>query len=249
MKKLITIISITVALISVANTNKISYVKAEQNNSEKIEIKEDTTELKLITKKLNMYKGERYRIKYNIKNTDEKVVFKSENSEIATVTDDGLVEAFKSGETNILVSAGDKSDKCKITVKFPSNVVSEDEYYINAHFREDLKNTEAYKNCIKAGVVEGMDDMDAVKLIIKWIANNIDSSSTIVYAETFMDMTNTVCIQSSIIGDNVNHNYHWNEFKVFGKRYFTDIYKYTNTGDEIYFISESLWDRYNTNIY
>lgn len=248
MKKIIIIISLAVTLVSIISTNKISYVKAENNSSEIIENKENITELKVVTKQLNMYRGERYRIKYNVNNTDAKVSFKSENNEIATVTDDGLVEAFKSGETNIIVNVGNKSDKCKVVVKFTSNVVKEDKYYVNVHFREDLKNTEAYQNCIKAGVVEGMDEMEAVKLIIKWIANNINSSSTTIYTETFMSMTNTVCIQSGIIGDNVNHNYHWNEFKVSGKYYFTDIYKYKTTGNEAYFISELLWNGYKANL-
>ena len=50
MKKLITIISLVTTLVSIVNIGDIRYVKAAQNNSEKIEIKEDTTELKLITK-------------------------------------------------------------------------------------------------------------------------------------------------------------------------------------------------------
>lgn len=53
------------------------------------------------------------------KHTDYPVTWKSENPNIAKVDKDGVVTTVMGGTTNIVVSAGGKTAKCKVTVKAP----------------------------------------------------------------------------------------------------------------------------------
>ena len=51
---------------------------------------------------------------------DLNVSFESEDETIATVNDNGFVNAVGVGKTNVIVSAGDDSDKCHITIVAPT---------------------------------------------------------------------------------------------------------------------------------
>ena len=51
---------------------------------------------------------------------DLNVSFESEDATIATVNDNGYVNAVGVGETNVIVSVGDDSDTCHITVVAPT---------------------------------------------------------------------------------------------------------------------------------
>lgn len=57
--------------------------------------------------------------------TGGTVTYKSENPFIASVSEDGTVKGGVRGETNIVVSSGDKKALCKVTVKTLINFIKE----------------------------------------------------------------------------------------------------------------------------
>ena len=56
--------------------------------------------------------GKTIKIKTNV-----KAKFKSSNKKIATVSSKGTIKAKKAGKVTITVKSGDKTKKCKVTVK------------------------------------------------------------------------------------------------------------------------------------
>ncbi|KAB1438517.1 Ig-like domain-containing protein [Candidatus Galacturonibacter soehngenii] len=73
--------------------------------------------------KLTLYTGENQTLSLNLKPSDAtvtaKTVWKSSNKKIATVSKSGIITAKKPGTVTISAVVGDKTTKCKVTVKKP----------------------------------------------------------------------------------------------------------------------------------
>ena len=79
---------------------------------------------------VNLYFGEKKTIKaYSTLGDD--IVFTSLDSNIASVSDSGMITAINVGETFIVVEAGDLKQSCKVTVKEETFSVSLDESEFN----------------------------------------------------------------------------------------------------------------------
>jgi hypothetical protein len=99
------------------------------------------TTIKINKKRATIYKGKTVQLK--ISGTKKKVVWKSSNKKVATVSSKGKVTAKKKGTCTITATVAKKQYKCKITVKVKSsskNVVSYvyiprtgKKYHRNAH--------------------------------------------------------------------------------------------------------------------
>lgn len=61
----------------------------------------------------------------SIENTDETVAWTSDNAEVATVDENGVVTAVAGGVANIIATVGDKTAKCVVTVVEKSIEISE----------------------------------------------------------------------------------------------------------------------------
>ena len=85
------------------------------------------TSVNLDTSELNLTEGERYELKATVSPfnaTNKKVIFKSGNTSVASVTETGVVTAHKAGNTKVTVVTDDggKTATCDVTVvakKYP----------------------------------------------------------------------------------------------------------------------------------
>lgn len=103
-----------------AGTAKITV----KSGSKKVTVTVKVTKVK--TKKLSgvpssktVKKGKTFTIKASVtpKNSDEKVIYKTSNKKIATVTSKGVVKGIKKGTATVTVQSGSKKQTCKVTVK------------------------------------------------------------------------------------------------------------------------------------
>ena len=78
-----------------------------------------TTNLSGVPKTQTLSRGKTFTIKATAspKNTDEKIIYKSSNTKIATVTSKGVVKGIRKGTATITVQSGSKKMICKVTVK------------------------------------------------------------------------------------------------------------------------------------
>lgn len=77
-----------------------------------------TTKIKLSKSKVTLKVGKTYRLKVSVdEGSVDKITYKSSNKKIATVSSKGTIKAKKAGKVTITVKSGDKTKKCKVTVK------------------------------------------------------------------------------------------------------------------------------------
>ena len=77
----------------------------------------DTPSITLDRKKLTLTVGNTYTLKAQVTGTEEKIVWKSTNKKIATVTQSGKVRAKKPGTVKIKAVISGKKAICRLTVK------------------------------------------------------------------------------------------------------------------------------------
>ena len=82
--------------------------------------KEQTTSLEITPEKMEIDVGENQFIETNLKD----VTFKSDDHNIATVSDSGRVKGIKNGTTTITVTAGNQKKTCQVTVKSSQAVIT-----------------------------------------------------------------------------------------------------------------------------
>ena len=78
-----------------------------------------TTKLKANRTAVTLKKGKSFQLKVTVtpKNSQEKVIYKSSNTKVATVTSRGKITAKKAGKAVITITSGKKKITCMVTVK------------------------------------------------------------------------------------------------------------------------------------
>ncbi len=78
-----------------------------------------TTKITGVPKTKTIKKGKTFTIRATAgpKNTDEKIIYRSSNSKVVSVTSKGVVKGLKKGSATITVRSGSKKMTCKVTVK------------------------------------------------------------------------------------------------------------------------------------
>ena len=101
------------------NTN-ISDKNSNQNTNTQTSQKTKTTKkIKLNRTKLTLKKGKTFRLKVTLTpiNSRDKIIYKTSNKKIVTVSKTGKIKAKRKGKVNITVISGKKKIVCKVTVK------------------------------------------------------------------------------------------------------------------------------------
>lgn len=103
-----------------AGTAKITVKSGSKKATVAVKVaKVKTTKLSGVPSSKTVKKGKTFTIKASVtpKNSDEKVIYKTSNKKIATVTSKGVVKGIKKGTATITVQSGSKKQTCKVTVK------------------------------------------------------------------------------------------------------------------------------------
>ena len=82
-------------------------------------VKKTTKKIKLNRKKLTLKKGKTFKLKVTLTPADsqDKIVYKTSNRKIATVSKTGKIKAKKKGKVKIMVISGKKKAVCTVKVK------------------------------------------------------------------------------------------------------------------------------------
>ena len=103
-----------------AGTAKITVKSGSKKATITVKVaKVKTTKLSGVLSSKTVKKGKTFTIKASVtpKNSDEKVIYKTSNKKIATVTSKGVVKGIKKGTATVTVQSGSKKQTCKVTVK------------------------------------------------------------------------------------------------------------------------------------
>ena len=103
-----------------AGTAKITVKSGSKKATVTVKVeKVKTTKLSGVPSSKTVKKGKSFTIKASVtpKNSDEKVIYKTSNKKIATVTSKGVVKGIKKGTATVTVQSGSKKQTCKVTVK------------------------------------------------------------------------------------------------------------------------------------
>ena len=150
------------------------YLKNKHNKVVKVEETSKLGEIKAISinkKKVYLPIGGTYTPTLTfdfVGNIDKNVVWKSDNSEIATVSEDGLITAKKDGKTKVSASVGDKSEvieviSSKLIVERPKAFNSKKKYLTCNQFTKEendlideilFERVDSVGRKTRAGVVE-----------------------------------------------------------------------------------------------
>lgn len=110
--------------------------KGEEKESDKVDVPEFTTDkigvenISVSNNEQTLSVGETYSIEVNIEPSDaddKSVTYSSNNNPVATVTDNGEVEAVKSGNATITVKSNDNNATDKVRIKVEDNEDDEEE--------------------------------------------------------------------------------------------------------------------------
>ena len=82
-------------------------------------VKKTTKKIKLNRKKLTLKKGKTFKLKVTLtpKDSKDKIVYRTSNRKIATVSKTGKIKAKKKGKVKITVISGKKKAVCTVKVK------------------------------------------------------------------------------------------------------------------------------------
>lgn len=83
------------------------------------EVKKTTKKIKLNRKSLTLKKGKSFKLKVTLtpKDSQDKIIYKTSNKKIATVSKTGKIKAKKKGKVKITVISGKKKAVCTVKVK------------------------------------------------------------------------------------------------------------------------------------
>lgn len=81
--------------------------------------KTSTSEISNVPKNISIKKGGTYTIKPKIvpSNSDDKIIYKTSNGKVASISSKGVIKGIAKGKAVITVTSGSKSVKCTVTVK------------------------------------------------------------------------------------------------------------------------------------
>ena len=124
-KKIKIIIITLIIVIAVGSGGYFLYQNVFKNDKPEYDTnkqvtKEQTTSLEITPEKMEIDVGENQFIETNLKD----VTFKSDDHNIATVSDSGRVKGIKNGTTTITVTAGNQKETCQVTVKSSQAVIT-----------------------------------------------------------------------------------------------------------------------------
>ena len=94
--------------------------KPNQDQNQKPQtVKKTTKKIKLNRKKLSLKKGKTFKLKVTLtpKDSKDKIVYRTSNKKIATVSKTGKIKAKKKGKVKIIVISGKKKAVCTVKVK------------------------------------------------------------------------------------------------------------------------------------
>ncbi len=94
--------------------------KLNQDQNQKPQtVKKTTKKIKLNRKKLILKKGKTFKLKVTLtpKDSKDKIVYRTSNRKIATVSKTGKIKAKKKGKVKITVISGKKKAVCTVKVK------------------------------------------------------------------------------------------------------------------------------------
>lgn len=101
------------------NTNTSDKNSNQNTNTQTSQKTKTTKKIKLNRTKLTLKKGKTFRLKVTLTpiNSRDKIIYKTSNKKIVTVSKTGKIKAKRKGKVNITVISGKKKIVCKITVK------------------------------------------------------------------------------------------------------------------------------------
>ena len=101
------------------NTNTSDKNSNQNTNTQTSQKTKTTKKIKLNRTKLTLKKGKTFRLKVTLTpiNSRDKIIYKTSNKKIVTVSKTGKIKAKRKGKVNITVISGKKKIVCKVTVK------------------------------------------------------------------------------------------------------------------------------------
>ncbi len=105
---------------AIPKTNSSTTDSSETNPDQNPQTSQKTTrKIRLNRRKLTLKKGKSFRLKVTLTPADsqDKIIYRTSNKKVATVSKTGKIRAKKKGKTRITVISGKKKVICKVTVK------------------------------------------------------------------------------------------------------------------------------------
>ena len=101
------------------NTNTSDKNSNQNTNTQTSQKTKTTKKIKLNRTKLTLKKGKTFRLKVTLTpiNSRDKIIYKTSNKKIVTVSKTGKIKAKRKGKVKITVISGKKKIVCKVTVK------------------------------------------------------------------------------------------------------------------------------------
>ena len=101
------------------NTNTSDKNSNQNTNTQTSQKTKTTKKIKLNRTKLTLKNGKTFRLKVTLTpiNSRDKIIYKTSNKKIVTVSKTGKIKAKRKGKVNITVISGKKKIVCKVTVK------------------------------------------------------------------------------------------------------------------------------------
>lgn len=88
----------------------------EKDNEQPVEVKLG------ITKTVDLLIGDTYKLEVNVSPKDLKVTFESTNTQIVTVSEQGILKAIAEGQAEVKATAGGVTKVCKVSVTKPDDI-------------------------------------------------------------------------------------------------------------------------------
>ena len=105
---------------AIPKTNSSTTDSSETNPDQNPQTSQKTTrKIRLNRRKLTLKKGKSFRLKVTLTPADsqDKIIYRTSNKKVATVSKTGKIRAKKKGKARITVNSGKKKVICKVTVK------------------------------------------------------------------------------------------------------------------------------------
>ena len=105
---------------AIPKTNSSTTDSSETNPDQNPQTSQKTTrKIRLNRRKLTLKKGKSFRLKVTLTPADsqDKIIYRTSNKKVATVSKTGKIRAKKKGKARITVISGKKKVICKVTVK------------------------------------------------------------------------------------------------------------------------------------
>ncbi len=116
--------------------------------------------------------------------TDDIIVFRSENTAVATVSETGVITAVAEGATKIIITCGDVVRECMIICDFPDPMLGTISFNTNDFTLAFMgaKHT-LYNGDVDVSFIRWRSDNEAIATIKDGVVEAVGGGTTIVYAE------------------------------------------------------------------